>query len=152
MSKVVIVSYEKEFNRQLRNATSTGLKAAAVFYWAEARKAVGVANTGTRRKRRSKTAGGGKGSQYTTYDNPSKPGEPPRLRTGFGQSHIRHEYNGNKKDPAVRIGVTKKGLYMFFLEVGTRTIRPRPWLMATLKKHWRQIGRLAAIGGKRKIR
>lgn len=152
MSKVVIISHEKEFTRQLRNATSTGLKAAAVFYHAEARKAVNVANTGTRRKRTRDTAAGSKGSQYTTYDNSSKPGQPPRLRTGFGKSQIKWEYNGNKADPAVRIGVTKKGLYLFFLEVGTRTIRPRPWLMATLKKHWRQIGRLAAIGGKRKIR
>lgn len=151
MSKVVIVSHEKEFNRQLRNATSTGLKAAAVFYWAEARKSVTVANEGTRRRRKRKTAGGKKGSQYTTYDNSSKPGEPPRQRTGIGLSHIRHEYNGNKKDPAVRVGVTKKGLYMFFLEVGTRTIRPRPWLMATLKKHWREIGRLAAIGGRNRV-
>jgi len=141
-----------EFNRQLRKSTAVGLKLAAVFFHARCRAAVNVINTGTRRKRTRDTAGGKKGSQYTTYDNSSKPGEPPRKRTGVGQSNIKWEYNDDKRDPAVRVGVTKKGLYMIFLELGTKTVLPRPWLLATLTKFWRMIGKLAATGGKGEIK
>jgi len=103
-----------EFNRRLRRATATGLKNAAIHYHARCRAAVNVPNTGTRRKRSRKTAGGEAGSQYTTYDRPSKPGEPPRKRTGIGKSAIRWEFNDNQRNPAVRIGVTRQGLYMAF--------------------------------------
>jgi len=41
---------------------------------------------------------------------------------------------------------------MAFLELGTSHIAPRPWLVATLKKHWRMIGMLAATGGKGQIK
>ncbi len=141
-----------EFDRQLRKATATGLKRAAIFFHARCRAAVNVPNTGTRRKRKRGTAGGEKGSGHTTYDNPSKPGEPPRKRTGFGQSGIVWEYNGNPRNPIVRVGVTGKAIYMAFLELGTATVAARPWLMATLKKHWRTIAKLAATGGKNQIK
>lgn len=141
-----------EFNRQLRKATATGLIRAAIFLHARCRAAVSIPNTGTTRKRTRSTAGGEKGSQYTTYDNPSKPGEPPHKRTGFGQSSIVWEYNDNKRNPIVRVGVTAKAIYMAFLELGTATVAARPWLLATLKKHWRTIAKLAATGGKGEIR
>ena len=141
-----------EFKRQLRNATAMGLKRAVVFYHARCRQAVNVPNTGTRRKRQRSTAGGKKGSQYTTYDNPSKPGEPPRKRTSYGQSQICWEYNDNKRDPAVRVGVKKAGLYMAFLELGTDKTAARPWLLATLNKYWNVIAKLAATGGKGQIK
>jgi len=141
----------REFNRKLSRATAAGLKRAAAFYHAKCRKAVSEPNTGTRRTRKRTTVAGKKGSTYTTYDNPSARGQPPRLRTGTGRGEIVWEYNGNDRRPAVRIGVTKKGIYMAYLDLGTRRIAPRPWLRATLERFRAVIARLAATGGKREV-
>ena len=141
-----------EFNRKLWRATASGLKRAAVFHHTKCRQAVSRPNTGTRMRRTRATAGGKKGSGYTVYADPSRPGEPPKLRTGTGRGEIVWEYNGESKNPAVRIGVTKKGIYMMYLELGTRRIKPRPWLLETLKKHWAMIARLAAAGGKGEVK
>lgn len=126
---------------------AAGLKRAGAFYHAKCRQAVSQVNTGTRRTRQRATAAGRRGSQYTTYDRSSRPGEPPRLRTGTGRGEIIWEYNGNDRKPAVRVGVTKKGIYMAYLDLGTRRIAPRPWLRATLDRHRAVIARLAATGG-----
>jgi len=84
---------------------------------------------------------------YTIYPNPSKPGESPRLRTGFGRKNI--VINHDPKGRYVRVGVSQNGMYMFFLEVGTRNIARRPWLMKTLMENQKVIGALAASGGKK---
>jgi hypothetical protein len=146
-----VIDHSDEFNRKLSKATAGGLRKAAVFLHARVRAATNVQNTGTRRRRKRKTVAGGKGSGYTTYDNPSKPGEPPRKRTGIGHSNIVWESNDSRHNPAVRIGVNRTGIYMIFLELGTRTIEARPWLLATLRRYWRTIARLAATGGKRHL-
>ena len=138
------------FNARLAQATATGLKRAAIFYHARCRAAVNVPNTGTR-------VGGGRNArgqflkQRTVYDNPSQPGEPPRKRTSHGQRGIIWEYNGDQRDPAVRIGVQQNAIYMAYLELGTRHIQPRPWLLATLHRHQAMIARLAATGGRGEI-
>lgn len=137
-----------KFNQQLRSATTVGLQRATVFYHQHCRMAVSKPNSGQRVKVRRKTKGGNKRSR-TIYPNPSKPGEPPRLRTGFGQRHILVEFD--KSVPAGRVGIAQNAIYMFYLEVGTRRIRRRPWLLATLMKFQEQIGRLAATGGKGEI-
>ncbi len=121
-----------EFNRQLWNATATGLKRAAILLHTKARLLVDIVNPPPR----------------TT---PSKPGEPPRKRTGIGQSNIMWEANDSKLRPAVRIGVTVRGLYMAFLELGTARVKARPWLLRALKENWTMIRKLAATGGKNKI-
>jgi len=131
-----LVIRDRELTRQLKR-----------FFHARVREAVNRPNTGTRRKRKRSTAAGGKGSGYTTYDRPSKPGEPPRKRTGHGQSQIVWEFNGDNNAPAARVGVKENGLYMAYLELGTRRIAKRPWLQATLERHKAMIGRLAATGG-----
>ena len=78
--------------------------------------------------------------------NPSKPGEAPRLRTGFGRSNVVINHKGGN-NPHARIGVTRNGMYMFWLEIGTRKIARRPWLMKTLLDNQAIIGKLAATGG-----
>jgi len=87
---------------------------------------------------------------YTIYPNPSKPGEAPRLRTGFGRNNVvvNHDPNGQY----TRVGVTRNGIYMFYLEVGTRHIARRPWLMRTLLENQEVIAKLAATGGRDKIK
>lgn len=128
---------DQEFNKQLANATQQGLIRAAVYYWTRCKTAVSVPNSGVPGP-----------SGRTVYPDPSKPGEPPRLRTGFGRDNIVWESNDSQSDPRVRVGSTKNGIYMIYLELGTRRIAPRPWLVATLLKFKQAIGQLAVTGGK----
>lgn len=146
----------EEFNRQLQRATAEGIKRAAIFLWAESRKAVAKPNTGkTKIRTRDTTAKGGgpPGSQYTVYENPSAPGEPPHLITGTGLSNIVWETNDSDEDPRARVGVKEGGLHMAYLELGTKRIAPRPWLGmdGMLGQHWAEIAKLAATGGKDEI-
>lgn len=151
----------KEFNRRLRRATSVGLKRAAIFYRTKAREAVSIW-AGPVRRERVRT--GPAGSRSIHWTNPSKPGEAPHLRTGTGRANIIWEHNGNEKNPAVRIGSTKAGMHLIWLELDIKhtdgqpeaspsksKIGSRPWLLATLRKHWDQISMLAVTGGKRHI-
>jgi len=139
--------HDREFKRHLSRATATGLKRAAVHLHSKCRQAVSKPNTGTRvlggRDARGKFLPG-----HTVYDNPSQPGESPHLRTGFGRSQIVWEYNGNDKDPAVRVGATLAGIYMIYLELGTRNVEARPWLMLTLMQQTPTLGVLATGGGR----
>lgn len=80
----------------------------------------------------------------TIYPYPSNPGEPPRKRTGWGQRHIVWEFDS--KQIAGRVGVSKGGIYMFFLELGTRWVKRRPWLVVTLMTNRRMIGMLSSTG------
>jgi HK97 gp10 family phage protein len=68
----------------------------------------------------------------TIYPYASKPGEPPRKRTGMGQASIQMEVD--RGIPAGRVGVANAGKYMIYLNFGTRTIAARPWIEATLNK------------------
>lgn len=75
------------------------------------------------------------------YKTPSRPGEPPRKRTGFGQANVLREYD--REQLRSRTGVARNAMYMLFLELGTRHTDPRPWLWATVQKNMRQIEALA---------
>lgn len=132
------------FEKQLRSATADGLNRAGTFYHAKCREAVSKPNTGRRVPVQRQTPGGNKRTR-TIYPNPSKPGEPPRLRTGFGQRNI--VKNFNREELYVRVGITANALYMIYLELGTRHIARRPWLVATLQENKDVIGQLAASGG-----
>lgn len=138
----------KKFEEQLRAATAEGLLRAGTFYHSKCRQVVSRPNTGKSVKVKRQTKGGNKRTQ-TIYPNPSKPGESPRLRTGFGRNNI--VVNHDPKGRYARIGVTRNGMYMFWLEVGTRRIRRRPWLLKTLLENREVIGMLAATGGKRRV-
>jgi len=127
--------HDKQLKKKLRNATSSGLQRATVFLHSKCREATNKPNSGVRRNGR------------TVYPSPSSPGEPPRKRTGWGQRHIVWEFD--KKRIAGRVGIMKAGIYMIYLELGTRHIAKRPWLVETLNKHKRMIGLLATTGGKR---
>lgn len=142
----------KQFNQVFEKATATGLLRAGTFYHGAVKRAVSVPNSGVRVRRKRDTSRGAKGSTFTIYPRPSKPGEPPRLRTGFGRQNIVLQFSGWKTgDPWVRVGVTRNALYMFFLEVGTRFIARRPWMLSTLMRYREQIGNLALRGAKKEI-
>lgn len=136
----------KQFEEQLKQATWEGLSRAGAFYHTRCQLIVSRPNTGKSVKVKRRTPGGNQRTR-TIYPNPSKPGEPPKLRTGFGRRNIVVNYL--KASNSVRVGVTANGIYMFYLEVGTRRIARRPWLMRTLIDNREMIGRLAATGGKK---
>lgn len=83
----------------------------------------------------------------TVYPFPAPPGQPPRKRTGFGQSNVVWESNENERSPAVRIGVRENAIYLYYHEVGIRGVK-RPWLVPTLMRHKEMIARLACTGGR----
>ena len=134
-----------QFEKQLKKATSEGLKRAGTFYQQRCVQAVSKPNTGVSVPVQRQSPGGNRRTR-TIYPNPSKPGESPRLRTGFGRRNI--VVNHDPKGEYARVGITKNAMYMFYLELGTRHIARRPWLVKTLRENQEVIGKLAATGGK----
>lgn len=127
------------FKQQLMKATAEGLQRAMEFFFARCRQAVKKSNTHRHKSKRTRRV---------VYENMHNryAGQPPFLRTGHGLSNIVREFNGNLRDPRCRVGVTANAIYMAFLELGTRSIRPRPWLVATLIKNRAMLARLACSG------
>jgi hypothetical protein len=75
------------------------------------------------------------------YDTPSKPGEPPRKRTGWLQRNVLYELD--EKTLSGRVGITRNARYGLYLELGTRRMAARPWLLATLQKVEKQLNAIA---------
>ena len=126
----------------MKDATGDGLAMATQHYHSQLKQAVNIPNTGKR--------GRGKGGRYskTTYPNPSKPGEPPRKRTGFGQRQIVREID--RQNIVARVGLTVAGLYMFYLDQGTKHVEKRPFIIETLNKIKRVFIALLKTGAKRR--
>jgi HK97 gp10 family phage protein len=78
----------------------------------------------------------------------SKPGEPPRLETGFGRSKINYRVAQDGRGTwHLKISVAVNAAYMLYLEYGTRRIKPRPWLVSTWKKCQPQVEKIIAMVG-----
>lgn len=82
--------------------------------------------------------------KVSTVHVPSNPGEAPRVQFGNLQKSVL--MNVFESEMRVRIGVPKNTIYGFWLEVGTKKIKPRPWMLATLREQLPTLGRLAAGG------
>jgi hypothetical protein len=78
------------------------------------------------------------------YVTPSLPGEPPRKRTGWLQRNVRYELAKGKQ--VGRIGITPNAKYGLYLEIGTKRMKPRPWLLATLTRLLPQLRAMAEKG------
>jgi hypothetical protein len=136
----------KAFEQHLQKATSNGLLRAGTFYQSQCQRVVSKSAGPISVPIKRQTPGGNRRTR-TTYTTPSKPGESPRARTGFGRKNIVMNHKAGRR-PHARVGVTRNAMYMFHLEIGTRNIRRRPWLMKTLLENQEVIGKLAATGGK----
>lgn len=123
-----------QVKQKLRSAASDGIVRASTFFHQKCRESVSRPNSGVSIKGRD-------GKSRRVYPNPSKPGEPPKLRTGFGQRNIVVEHDRPRM--VSRVGVTRNARYMIFLEVGTRRIKRRPWMSATLDKYKSTLSALA---------
>jgi hypothetical protein len=136
------------FKQHCRQNLARGLQRAGVYLHTQCVRAVNRSNTNRHKVKFTAKQSAGRGGQKTgtIYDNMHNltAGAPPLKRTGFGQSQIVYEFNDNLADPRVRIGVGKAGLYMIFLELGTRRIKARPWLLAMLDKHRATMEKLMA--------
>jgi hypothetical protein len=150
---VVLKIRDREFKDHIRRATAEGLQQAGVFLYSQCMRAVNKSNPfkfvpKSTKKPGARRGGQKKGPVYLNMHN-AFAGQPPFKRTGDGQANIVYEYNDNEKDPRVRVGVSKDGIYMVYLELGTRRILARPWLLEMLNKHSKTIGRLCCTGGQR---
>jgi len=149
---VRITWHGEELKRAVQAASAEGLIRAGTFLHTAARAAVNKSNPRTRSNKQIRAKGGKLvRSKVKGYFSPSKPGEPPRARTGHGRDGVVFEFNDNRLAPAVRVGVRRNAIYMYYLEMGTNVISPRPWLVATMMKNRQTLALLAATGGKGKI-
>lgn len=92
---------------------------------------------------RLNVSAGPKGSRRTIYTRPSKPGEYPRKRTGFGQASVMldtHDVNEIARTLRVRVGYQANAHYMPILEL----YRDRKGLIDTLKDLRPQLEALAS--------
>lgn len=80
------------------------------------------------------------------YPFSSKPGEPPRKRTGMGQASIQSEFD--RGIPAGRVGMRPQAKYMIYLNFGTKRIAARPWIEVTLKRNEAVLGLMLKIGAR----
>ena len=117
--------YGDECAAKVEAAGWEGLAQAVTFFWRKCVEALNVSNP-------------------RPHKTPSRPGEPPRKRTGFGQKNVKYELD--KKGMRGRVGVGANAKYMAFLDRGTKRCLPRPWLLATLEKFMGQIKSLAQAG------
>lgn len=115
--------------RELRITSAKGLDAAALHLMSKQKQALSV------------SAHRGRGPKGIRYEA-SKPGESPRLRTGQLRQSVTREID---RDALVaRVGVPETALYGFYLEVGTRYISHRPWMVKTLMEELGVIRGLVA--------
>lgn len=83
------------------------------------------------------------GKSRTVYTTPSKPGEPPHKRTGFLQKST--VFDLDQKNQSARVGILKNAKYGAFLELGTKRMKARPFLLATLNAILPALRRIAQI-------
>lgn len=134
-----------KFSTAIRQNQQKALQVVGVYLTDEMKKVVSVPVKKVRRTRTRNTAAGKKGSTYLEVVERSKPGEPPRLDTGFGRSMIHHRVEQDGRGMwHLKISVHKNAWYMLFLEMK----RNRPWLMATWLKHRDRIEQIIASFGK----
>ena len=115
--------------REIRARSWNGLRRATLFFWQQLQLALNIPNPGVRVRRGRRTR--------TIYPSPSQPGEPPRKRTGFGQRNVIYRLDQTRM--MSKVGIMGNAPYMAYLELGTRRVRARPWLLATLMRFRAQI-------------
>lgn len=125
---------DKAFNLVIE-AGWEGIQRATVYFWQHVQQALNKPNVRVKKK------GGG-----VVWTDSSKPGEPPRKRTGFLQGHVKYELD--KKALASRVGLAANAKYGLFLEMGTKKMDARPWLLATLEKVMPQLRALVGTVSK----
>lgn len=110
---------------QIKAASWKAIQKCVVVFWTMLQTTLNVANP----------------KPYTT---PSAPGDPPKKRTGWLQSHVLYELD--EATLSGRVGVGKAALYGLFLELGTAKMAARKWLLVTLQKNFDKLSQIAGGG------
>lgn len=74
----------------------------------------------------------------------SSPGEPPRRQFGNLLANV---VLNRMSATEYRVGVPQNAIYGFYLEVGTRRIKPRPWILATYNEQAQTLALLMKSAG-----
>lgn len=114
--------------RELTIKSADGLAAAGLHLMAKQKQALSV------------SAHRGRGPGGIVYEA-SKPGESPRLRKGTLRQSVTMQLD--RVALIARVGVPRTTIYGFWLEVGTRWIKQRPWMIRTLEQEMAVISKLA---------
>jgi len=140
----------EEFGRNMERATKLGLVRAAEFIVPELQTALSTVNAGQRTKYKFKKTKSGRAATHSVYGSPSKAGEAPRQRTGWGKGHVGMQEAGTPEEPAVRVGVPQSAIYLGYHEAGINYSQvgrqQRPWLVTTIEKYKAVLARLFATG------
>ncbi len=123
--------YGDQHLAKLQSEASKGVQRAGALLLTRARLLANKPAKRIRKRRTRTTSAGPKGSQYTVFVG-SSPGEPPKVRTGFGRRNILMEFY--RPQLIARVGPAANADYMAYLELGTATIEPRPWLKPALEQ------------------
>lgn len=122
MIKVTLTYHRDQAAATVKAAGWERLRRCVLFFWSALLQTVGVSNP-------------------RPYKTPSRPGEPPRKRTGWLQRNIVYELD--EPSLSARVGITRNARYGLFLELGTRRMAARPWLISTLLKVEKQLNAIA---------
>lgn len=141
---VVVKWHGAELLRYGRKAAAAAIKAAGHEHLKIARQMASVPNTGVTQKVLLPDQSHNKTTR-TIYPNSSKPGEPPRRRTGQGQKGI---VGGTSEDGlSWRTGYTRAVRYMAFHELGIRYakvgLQQRPTVMPALTNNINRLEEIA---------
>ena len=137
---------DKKVINMAQRVTETNMKRAVKFLEDVTKKALKHKGTGRLYKRKS------------VKHRASSPGQAPALDTGVLMNSITNEVAiDNKGNVTGKVGsdedyIKSKSLgtdvnYGYYLEVGTRNIKRRPWLVSTRNKNLKQIA--AILEGKK---
>ena len=140
-----------------------GIRRATVYLWQRIQLVLNVPNSGE-----DWPIEGGKGRTRRAYPNSSKPGEPPRKITGFGAGNVLYAFDEDKlsskvgilkngsymidlelgnqitrvieaKGKALMIPDKRRKMWIFRKRARIGPLKPRPWLLATVKTCWSQL-------------
>jgi len=128
---MITLHWNQAVVNNLERAIVRGVRRATHFVESRARLLCHKAAKPVRKKRKRSTSRGPRGSTYTIWIG-SKPGEPPMMRTRLGVRSIASEFEDGGLTG--KVGVKRNAVYMLYLETGTRTIQPRPWLVRAFEE------------------
>ncbi|HEX5272703.1 MAG TPA: hypothetical protein VFW33_19535 [Gemmataceae bacterium] len=130
--------------KELESRAWEGIQRATVFLHSKVKEALNVPNSGERRKHPARKTPSGRAASYTVYPHPSRPGEPPRKRTGWLQSQVAYDLDRTRLQG--RVGVRVSARYGLYLELGTRRMQARPFITAPIVQYRAQLDALIRSG------